>query len=232
MSEANYNSYYLRDIELAVLLASKGMTGFYGFKIEDVEELSEEEAHTIIFSLIGKGILVMKDEKFAISEAFEKIVDTIQVADKVLFTSYSEPYVAEQNVYFGKDVVIIQNSGSRGDMLRIVQCPKEEYAAVLTDQGLLIPTNVEEVQDSPYESDKFDYLNDMMTHLFESREDIYGKSDIFASVEYVDISSSNLERLIVLVSENAENLICDYTPERLNIYKYSQSVLERILTDV
>lgn len=232
MIEKNESSFFIRDIELAVLLAAKGKRDFFGFKVDGIEELDTGALHQMLFSLAKKGFIIANETKFEIIPTLDKMLNTICNAKKIIFTSSVENSIPEQSIYIADRAVIIQACGSNGDMFRIVDTTKENYPKLLTEQGIRLDSFIESGKAGLVE------LTAIPERLEGILEDIYEDDSINLAeikgqfkLDIIDADTESREKLIILLTYEANDYICVCSEKKTSVYEYSDNNLESILKE-
>jgi len=233
MIEVSKKTYYIKDIELAVLLAAKGIRNYYGFKINGLDEIDEGLLHQMLFELARKNIISVVDDKFEVIPAFESILLNIKNANKVLFTSYSEAEKPQQSVYIGEKAVIIQACGSMGEMYRITETNISEYPYVLMEQGIKMESFIEEDADKGVvKAELTEELFGILRNGYSDKEQVHEKMHSSIAIEIVNAVSMKREKVLFLLTHKAMDYICECDEQDITAYEYNENALVQILLEL
>ena len=134
-------AYYLKDLELAVLLSMKGMDELYGFRMKQVRHPKTEDVYETLFALSKRGLLTFREEegnesdrkRIIIEPDLDAMLEIITEAENVLIYSSERRDHPSRCIYLGKCAVFV--SGADGVINRVSACRMEALPEMICECG-------------------------------------------------------------------------------------------------
>lgn len=132
-------AYYLKSVELALLLSLKGVKELYGFRMEQADAPDTETVYRAVFALEQQRLITVDAAKrIVMAPDVDRLTDAIAGAEQMLLYTSRDPGRPQQCIYVGSGAVMVTPGGTHNDMHRIRQIPREELAGELWEQGFRI----------------------------------------------------------------------------------------------
>ncbi len=225
-------AYYLRNLELALLLSIKGMKELYGIRMDNVQNPDQSLIYQALFELEKKRFICIDKGNVMIYPELDQMLDDIKNAERMLLYVNRCTEYPDQCIYLGINAVFISAYGTTGDMKRIESItlnllPEKicEYGfhleEMVGDQGLLKKAEIENLE-----------LKEQTEALFNREfnkleEDEWG--NITDSLKVLSLKNRKYVKQYLLIKDK----IYDYfsiTDEQLShIYVYSRKKVIDVL---
>lgn len=115
----NEKIYFLKNLELALLLSVKGMTKLYGIKMNGIHMIDKSSVYQTLFELEKKRLITLHDKKIVICPKLDDMLDNVKNANEmVLYRNRATEY-PDQCIYLGEKAVFISSYGRAQGMNRI-----------------------------------------------------------------------------------------------------------------
>lgn len=132
-------AYYLKNIELALLLSIKGVKTLYGFKMNNIQNPDPKLIYQTLFELEKKNIVSFQDkENITIYSGLNQILDNIKNAEKMLLYIDIRAEHPDQCIYLGDRAVFISTYGAMQNMNRIESISIDSLAEVIYERGFCL----------------------------------------------------------------------------------------------
>ncbi len=136
-------AYYLKDLELAVLLSMKGMDELYGFRMKQVRNPKTEDVYEALFALSKRGLLTFREEerngsdrkRITIEPDLDAMLEIITEAKHVLIYSSERGDHPSRCIYLGKRAVFVSTQGTDGIVNRVSACRIETLPEMICECG-------------------------------------------------------------------------------------------------
>ncbi len=133
MDWAEGETYYLKELELKLLLAALGQTQWYGlFSDEDASEVKQETIHAVLAELYQKGVIDWEDERIAVNRPYSRMLFAMLERKKCVTIQGPEEETGLCCCYLSAAEVIQTGLGQREEqMLRLRSMRYREWYALL-----------------------------------------------------------------------------------------------------
>ena len=112
-------AYYLKDIELSLLLSVKGMKELYGIKMDNIENPDQLLVYQTLFELEKKKLIYVNKGNVMIYKELDEILEDISSAEKILLYSNRYSEYPDQCIYLSGRAVAVSAYGAVRGMNRI-----------------------------------------------------------------------------------------------------------------
>ena len=93
MTDRIEKAYYLKQEELAVLLALQGVQQLYGFRMDMAGNMNKEELHKILFEMARKNLLSVTGRCIEMDTDLSAVLKDLVQAETVLHLTGTEEYL-------------------------------------------------------------------------------------------------------------------------------------------
>lgn len=131
----NDKTYYLKDLELALLLSIKGMKELYGIKMEHIKNPPKTLIYQTLFELEKKELISGNKGKVVIDKRLNQLLDSISNAEKILYYTNRLLKYPDQCIYLSDRAVAVSVYGTVGDMKRIESVSLSRLPEKLCEYG-------------------------------------------------------------------------------------------------
>ncbi|MDO5410940.1 MAG: hypothetical protein Q4F21_10905 [Lachnospiraceae bacterium] len=138
MEKTGYESFYLAENELLVLLAGKGVKSWYGLSLGinryAETEFFEKWLYPVLAKLYQKGYVDWEDGMVAIREPIDSMINGLANA---AFCMTAEKAGSQKKIcyFIPQGAVLLEKSQREADMLRLTCLDKEEFLSELWEEG-------------------------------------------------------------------------------------------------
>ena len=127
--EQSDKAYFLKNLELALLLSVKGMNELYGLKMSNMQNPGQALVYQALFELEKNHVISFHDkENIEISSELEQILENIKNAGKMLLYCNKTAEYPDQCIYLDDEAVFVSASGTSGNRYRIKSVPLERVS--------------------------------------------------------------------------------------------------------
>lgn len=143
MGCAAYEGYYFLEAEWKLLLASAGITRWYGLCSENPGYVPDEaECNRILANLYQKDIIDWEDGGIAINRPFSKFFSTLR-GSRECITIKGKGEIPVRCCYIGEtDVVVTEKSQRERDMLCAFCMAKDEFVCFVLEYAEIYPEGI------------------------------------------------------------------------------------------
>lgn len=229
-------AYYLKNLELALLLSIKGMKSLYGFKMEDIRQPAKAAIYQTLFELEKKELIeVGGDKAIRIYPELDQILEDIKNAERMLLYICRASEYPDLCIYLGNRAVLVSSYGTAGDINRIQSVPEDELADKICENGFSLEEIVSDESlfiEEPIEDPE---LEEKAVLLFP--EDFAGLEDkawgnIVSSLKMISLESREYQKQYLLMKGGLHDYFA-VTDEKTCIYPYSKKIiLETLKKDI
>lgn len=230
MTERVEKAYYLKEEELAVLLAITGVRQLYGFQMEDSVDIGGEKLRRTLFEMAKKGILSSEEGKLRIHAEIEAVLKELAGADNVLLLSGGEEY-PENCIYIARNTVFVQLLGQSGRRYRLELVTREKTAERIQEYGWKVPGLIENTRIYPEDEALCQKLRERARILYDmDRESLLqqGKEVRSVLIQYSVDRHRKLQQLLLIRGE-LEDYIVVSSEQQDVIWLYSDAKSKELL---
>jgi hypothetical protein len=137
-------SYYITEMEFAVLLTAIGQKQLYGYSLQTIQDAKRDKVIRALFSLTKKGIVCPEENGLRIKGEYKSLLEGIAKATRLYVTADRDQNFPQLYVYEGDRLTILQSSGQTGIMIKIEVIEKIEFADRLLENGFLHESSLQE----------------------------------------------------------------------------------------
>ncbi len=224
--------YYLKNLELALLLSLKGMKNLIGFKMDCIERSELAAVYRTLFDLEKKEFIEVGDKKqLRICPELDMVLTDIKQADRMLLCINREPEYPDRCIYLGNRAVFVSAYGAAGNMNRIESVPKNAVAEKVCENGF----RLEEIlsDESLYGKARIE-----KPELEEKAGLLFGKDftvleegkwgNITGCLKLVSLKNRQYKKQYLLIRDGLDDYFA-VTDEKTSIYPYSKRIIMEIL---
>lgn len=196
--ELNYEVYTLNFLELAILLAGKGINTIYGFPLDRVQIDSNEKMLQTLHKMVKRNIITSDGEAFHMNEPYEEMIGLLKEAKDVLIITPKTEELPMKCCYLGEKILICEISIIQKDTMKLSLIREEDFIDFL-DEGYL-PKQLDKDNDwiEPFEDMESD-LEDAKILLSLDGSKLTEKDDVYFVLEKINIENEECSnRLIIL----------------------------------
>lgn len=137
MGYVTYESYYLRDIELQILLAGNGKSRWYGFiQNRKNRDWNIREVYQALIGLYRKGFITWDEERIVVAEPIQTIAEIVGEADICVISKVLKKDLPTHSFYIHKKrVVLLERGQTQKDSLSLTLLGEEEWMELLFEEG-------------------------------------------------------------------------------------------------
>lgn len=117
--DQNDKAYYLKDLELALLLSVKGMKELFGIKMNHIQSPDPSQIAQALFELEKKKFISIQKEKVMIDKELDQVLEIICNAGKMLLYINRFSEYSDQCIYLSDRAAAVSSYGTAGGMKRI-----------------------------------------------------------------------------------------------------------------
>lgn len=132
----NYEVYSLNDIELAILLASKGIDKIYGFPLTNKTIDSDDQMIQLLHRMVNRKVLTSDGEAFSLLEPYDKIISILKSAKDAIILTPSTEELPMRCCYISDKILVSERSMIQKDTIKFCLLENNELFEFL-DEGYL-----------------------------------------------------------------------------------------------
>ena len=240
--DQNDKAYYLKDLELALFLALKGMKELYGFRMKNIQNPKLELIYQSIFELKKENLLSVqksqshKKEQFAIKPELDQILDTIKNAEKILMYFNRQSERPDRCIYLGDRAVLISAYGISGNMNRLESVSVSMLPDTICECGFCIEELLND--ESIYKEEEIEHpaLRKRVDALFDKEFGTLDDGewgDITDCLKLISVKSRQCIRQYLLIKDGLNDYFSLTDKEGSHIFMYSRKkVIDTLKIDI
>lgn len=240
--DQNDKAYYLRDLELALLLSMKGMKELYGFRMKNIQNLELALIYQTIFELKKENLLSVQKsqdhgkEQITIDPELDQILDAIKNAEKILLYFNRQSKYPDRCIYLGDRAVFISAYGITGNMNRIESISVSALPEAVCECGFCIEELLNDK--SIYEEEEIEYpaLQEIANVLFDHGSDTPDEKEwgsVTDCLKLVSVKSRKCIRQYLLIKEGLNDYFSVTDKEGSHTFLYSRKkVMDTLKIDL
>lgn len=229
MTERIERAYYLKEEELAVLLAIMDVHQLYGFQMNGCADIKSRDLHEILFGMARKGILSSKDGRPRIYTDMEIVLKDIAGAENVLILAGREE-CPESCIYAGSHIVFVQLLGQSGRIYRIESTDREKAVLKMQEYGWRTPGAAADVQVGTENEEVRLQMQKQAGILYHmDKESLLQKKEILCALMQYSVRQSRKIRQLLILNGVLEDYITVSDGEQDSIYLYSHAKARELL---
>lgn len=134
ISEKPEKAYCLKQTELSVLMALMGVRRLYGFRMDEVLNMSRAELYNTLFALGKKQLVSPEGNGFQIQGEISALLRDVAGAEAVLVYAGGEEY-PECCIYIGRRIILVRQMKADENRYAISALETEEICQALREFG-------------------------------------------------------------------------------------------------
>lgn len=226
--EQKEKAYYMQEIEFAVLLTAMGYKQLYGYHLQSMENVEEQQVNQALFSMARKGIILPGEEGFLITGEYRSMLQYLMKATQLLVVADREQRFPELYLYVSDKVVALQSYGQSGIMLKLELWDRTEAVDRLMQWGFCIESSLQVTV--PSYGEEAEYRTDT-PELFElGKKQLLERREINMLLLDLDIMSRRKNSQIMVLRHGVEDQIVTENRTEMRRYRYSVRTMEAILS--
>lgn len=225
-------AYYLKNLELAVLLAVKGMDQLFGIRMKGLKNPEKSEVYRTLFALEKKGMLSVQGKRTVIGAELNRMLDMIRSAGMMFCYTSRKSEHPDLCVYLSEEAVLLSGCGRSGEMNRMESVSLEFLPEKISECGFFLEEP--EQQESPYREEKAE-----MPAFAAQADALFGK-EIGAMKEedwgnaqeclrIFSLRSMKCVKQYVLIRDRLYDYIGQTDETGTDIYRYSERKMAELL---
>ena len=240
--DQNDKAYYLKDLELALLLSLKGMKELYGFRMKHIQDPKPELIYQTIFELKKENLLYVQKsqshekEQFAINPELDQILDNIKNAEKILLYFNRQSEHPDRCIYLGDKAVLISAYGISGNMNRIESVSVSELPETIYEYGFCIEELLNDKSIYKEEGIPHPTMREKADALFDKDFDTLDEKEwgsITDCLKLISVKSRKCIKQYLLIKDGLNDYFSVTDKEGSHIYIYSRKkVMDTLNSDI
>lgn len=238
----NDKAYYLKDLELALLLSLKGMKELYGFRMKHIQKPDPALIYQTVFELKKDNLLSVRksqdhdEEQIAINPELDQLLDTIKTAERILLYFNRQSEHPDRCIYLGDNAMLISAYGVIGTMNLIESVPADILPDKVCECGFCIEELLND--ESIYEENEIEYpeLQEKADALFDKEFAMLDKTEwgsVTDCLKMVSIQSRKCIRQYLLINEGLNDYFTVTDEDGSHVYMYSRKkVVDTLRCDI
>lgn len=223
-------AYYLKQEELAVLLAMNRVRQLYGFRMD--AGMDREELSRILFEMARKNILSVSESSILMDPDLSAALKDLAQAENILILTGAEEY-PECCVYVGQNVVFVHLAGQGGQMYCIESVGRTEACVKMREYGFLIPGVLEKMQTCSEEEEAYPEIQELARRLYgQEKEKIVQHKEVKCCLlQYSVLQAQKIRQLLIIGGVLEDYLVCSDKEQDL-VYLYSEEKAVELLEEM
>lgn len=233
-------AYYIRESELAVLLALEGCSEVYGYPLCSMTDTSRAEMDRILFEMAGSGMLGVQDGKVRVCGEWAGIADSIAGARVLIISAETRREHSERFLYVSDSPVVLCTQFHQGGMIRIERWKRTGMAQRIIRGGVApnsilpntagIPPYSAGMERGKILPDTMLLLQEMAVRLSRgSLSAVLGEKGVLSVVECHQIRQHRKTGQAVIYNQGIEDYVFVSDVEENSIYPYSEKKLTELI---
>jgi len=226
-------AYYLKNLDLAILLSLKGMKELYGIKMDKVQNPNRAMIYHTLFTLEKEQIISLGNGGIEIWPELDSILEDIKNAGKMLLYISIPSLYPDQCIYLGKKAVLVSPYGTMGEMYRVERISPESLPERICERGFCL----EELIGAPGFLEDTEVVNPVLEgqaeHLFDKKcsasEEEWGA--VTACLKMISLQERKCIRQYLLLNDKIQDYISVTDDEETRLYAYTEKKVIDILTN-
>lgn len=228
----NEKAYYLKNLELALLLSAKGMTELYGIKMDDVHMPDKNSVYQTLFELEKKKLITFHDHKIVICPEVDEMLDDIRNAQEMLLYRNKTTEYPDQCIYLGKKAVFISAYGREQGMNRIESIFMNSLPEKIQECGFRLEEMISD--GSLFEESEIENadLAEQAKHLFDqgiNQPENDGCENISNCLKVISLNSKKCIRQYLIINEMFNDYFVRTDEQTSCVFAYSGEKVLRVL---
>ena len=226
-------AYYLKQEELAVLLAMNRVQRLYGFRMD--AGMDREELSRILFEMARKNILSVSENSILMEPDLSAALKDLAQAENILILTGTEEY-PECCIYVGhvgQNVVFVHLVGQGGQMYCIESVEWTEACVKMREYGFLIPGVLEKMQTCSEEEEVDPEVQELARRLYgQEKEKIVQHKEVKCCLlQYSVLQAQKIRQLLIIGGGLEDYLVCSDKEQDL-VYLYSEEKAVELLEEM
>lgn len=232
----NEKAYYLKDLELALLLSIKGMTKLYGLRMSRLDAVNEKSVYQTLFELEKGNLIQICNQQIVINPELDDVLNSIRNAKEMLLYRSKRKEHPDQCIYLGERAIFIYAYGLEPGMNHMESVCRELLPERLMESGFC----VEKVIDDRALTEKSKIENEEVVKqaesLFEQDENqivMEEWENIGGYLRTIRLDHMECIRQYLIINETIQDFLVRTDKEASHVFLYSdENVLDMLRNDL
>lgn len=231
--EQSDKAYFLKNLELALLLSVKGMKELYGLKMGNMQNPGQALVYQALFELEKNHLISFHDkENIEISPEMEQILENIKNTGKILLYYNKAAEYPDQCIYLDNSAVFVSSCGTLSNRYRIKGVPLESVPEEVCECGFHIKEMLDERTLFREEEIENAELAETIRLFFSKspaalREEEWGC--IKDCISVISLKNRQCVRQYLLMKDGLSDYFSVADEEKVHIFNYSKKKVIDIL---
>lgn len=221
-------AYYIQEIELAVLLTALGQKQLYGYKLQSIDTVEDQQIDQALFAMARKKIITPGADSLIISGEYRSLLQGIMNASQLFVAADREQKYPELYLYMSDKVVVLQSHGQSGTMLKLEMWERSEAVERLMEWGFRIQSSLQE--SALYYGKESANKTDSPEFYDLNKEQLLGKREINLLLLDLDIAKRRKNGQILVLRDGVEDQIIVEDQKEMIRYHYSVQRMTEVLS--
>lgn len=234
MTVQGEKAYYLKNLELAVLLSVKGMNEFYGIKMENLRGLDKSLVYRTLFELEKNRIVSLEEGRFVVRPELDLMLEDIRDAVTMLSYASAASEYPDQCIYLGRQAVIVSAYGTAGEVSRLESVETSRLPERIYEFGFCLEEEAGSLDSGGEAVDAEPVLVNQADRLFGRDYNTLRKEDwgtATACLRIFSVKDRKCVRQYLLLKGSLKDYISITDRDASSFYVYSREKVIDILTD-
>ncbi len=232
MTDRIEKAYYLKQEELAVLLALQGVQQLYGFRMDMAGNMNKEELHKILFEMARKNLLSVTGRCIEMDTDLSAVLKDLVQAETVLHLTGTEEY-PECCVYIGVNLVFSQLLGQNGQICRLEPVNRQDAYLKMREYGFLAPGVLERTGIYAEEEKDCPQIQELAGKLYaQEKECVIQQKEIGCCLTQYSAMEGRKGRQLLIVSGVLEDYLTLSSDGQNLVYVYSDEKARELLEEM
>ena len=226
-------AYYLKQEELAVLLAMNRVQRLYGFRMD--AGMDREELSRILFEMARKNILSVSENSILMEPDLSAALKDLAQAENILILTGTEEY-PECCIYVGhvgQNVVFVHLVGQGGQMYCIESVEWTEACVKMREYGFLAPGLLERTRIYAEEEKDCPQIQELAGKLYaQEKECVIQQKEIGCCLTQYSAMEGRKGRQLLIVNGVLEDYLTLSSDGQNLVYVYSDEKARELLEEM
>lgn len=231
----NEKAYYLKDLELALLLSIKGMTKLYGLRMSRLNAVDEKSVYQTLFELKKRNMIQICNQQIMVNPELDDVLDSIKNAEAMLLYRSKRKEHPDQCIYLGERAILIYAYGVEPGMNHIESICRDYLPERLMECGFCVEKVVDDrtlIEKSEIENAK---LVKQAESLFEQEDDqieMETWGNIVGYLRAICLRNMKCITQYLIINATLQDFLVRTDKEKSHIFLYSdENVLDMLRND-
>lgn len=222
-------AYYIREDELAILLAMAGQDELYGYPLRQMTGMGRADMGRLLFDMAGCRMLGVQGKRMQISREWQEIADGIASAEILIVSAEARQEYSERFLYVSNSPVVLHTQIHKGGMIRIERWECSDIAQRLIQHGIppdsILP-HTACTESGRIAPDIMQKLRDMAVRLFDKPlSEVLGEKGVLSAVGCYRTKAHRKTGQAVVCNQGIEDYLLVSDGAQSSVYGYSDKKL-------